>query len=70
MKTSGKKLDKLVPESKFTTVLLAKCIDGKYVFETESDHSTTKSPMGCFEEKEIPNDIKLVIDKLTEYEEG
>ena len=35
-KTSGKKLDKIVVESKFSTVLLAKCVDGKYIFENRS----------------------------------
>lgn len=69
IKTSGKKLDKLVLESKFTTVLLAKVVDGKYVFETSSDHSTAKSPMDCFKDKDIPNDMKLVISTLKKYEE-
>lgn len=32
IKTSGKKLDKIVLESKFTTVLLSKCVDGHYKF--------------------------------------
>lgn len=67
IKTSGKKLDKIVLESKFTTVLLAKAVDGNYVFETYANHSTAKSPMGCFD-KEIPNDIKTVIEKLIKYE--
>ena len=69
MKTSGKKLDKLVPESKFTTVLVAKAADGKYVFETQSNHSTAKSPLGCFTDREIDNDMVKVIDTLTKYEE-
>lgn len=30
IKTSGRKLDKIVLESKFTTVLLARCINGRY----------------------------------------
>lgn len=68
VKTGGRKLDKIVLESKFTTVLWAKCLDGKYVFETQSDHSTAKSPMGCFE-KDIPNDMQFVIDTLRAYEE-
>jgi adenylate kinase family enzyme len=67
IKTSGKKLDKIVLESKFTTVLIAKSIDGKYVFETQSRNSTAKSPMGAFEDFEIPNDIVEVIKKLEEY---
>ena len=67
MKTSGKKLDKLCVESKFSTVLLAKALDGKYIFETYANKSTAKSPMGCFE-KEIPNDMSLVIKALDDYE--
>jgi len=68
IKTSGKKLDKICLESKFTTVLLAKCVDGKYIFETHSKNSTAKSPMGCFEEDEIPNDVNEVIKRMEEYE--
>lgn len=68
MKTSGRKLDKLVPEAKFTTVLLSREIDGKYVFVTQADRSTAKSPMGCFP-KEIPNDMAAVITALIYYED-
>jgi len=45
IKTSGKKLDKIVIESKLTTVLLAKCVDGKYIFETRNNNSTAKTPL-------------------------
>lgn len=67
IKTSGKKLDKIVLESKFSTVLLAKCVDGKYLFETQSDRSTAKSPLGMFESKEIPNDINIVLKAIDEF---
>ena len=67
IKTSGKKLDKIVLESKFNTVLLAKCIDGKHIFETQSNFSTAKSPMGAFETMEIDNDIQKVIEALEEF---
>ena len=67
VKTSGKKLDKIVLESKFTTVLLAKCVDGKYLFETQSKNSTAKSPMGAFEELEIENDLQFVINSLQDF---
>lgn len=67
IKTSGKKLDKIVLESKFTTVLFSRCVDGKYIFETQSRNSTAKSPMGAFEEFEIDNDISIVIDALKEF---
>lgn len=67
IKTSGKKLDKITLESKLTTVLLSKCIDGKYVFETQANFSTAKSPMGAFEDKEIPNNIVDVLKALEDF---
>ena len=67
IKTSGKKLDKITLESKFNTVLLAKCVDGKHVFETQSNFSTAKSPMGAFETMEIDNDMQKVIEALEEF---
>lgn len=70
MKTSGKKLDKIVPESKFTVVLLAKGDNGKYVFETSANHSTAKAPYGMFDTREIPNDTKAVIEAMIAFDEG
>jgi len=67
VKTSGRKLEKIVVESKLTTVLLAKCIDGKYVFETKNNNSTVKAPLGAFEEDRIENDIVKVLDALKEF---
>lgn len=67
IKTSGKKLDKITLESKFSTVLLAKVIDGKYVFETRADRSTAKAPMGMFEAAQIENDITLVLKAMEDY---
>ena len=68
IKTSGRKLDKICLESKFTTVLVSKCVNGEYVFETHANNSTAKSPFGLFEEDTIPNDITAVIEALKEYE--
>jgi hypothetical protein len=70
IKTSGRKLDKICLESKFTTVLLAKCIDGRYVFETHANHSTAKTPLGLYDATTIDNDIAKVIDDLKRFEEG
>lgn len=67
IKTSGKKLDKLNVESKLTTVLHAVAKDGKYVFLTHANNSTAKTPLGAFEEDEIPNDITEVLKALEEY---
>lgn len=67
IKTSGKKLDKIVLESKFNTVLLAKSEDGKYFFETQSNYSTAKSPLGAFSELKIDNDMGKIIEVLKEF---
>lgn len=67
IKTNGKKVDKIVLESKFTTVLISKCLGGKYIFETQSSNSTCKTPMGAFENETIDNDIVEVIKSLEEY---
>lgn len=67
IKTSGRKLDKITLESKFTTVLWAQAVDGEYVFSTSADQSTAKTPFGAFEEKTIPNDMAAVLKALEDY---
>lgn len=68
VKTNGRKLEKLVPESLFGTVLLAKKTDDdRYVFETQAKNSTAKSPMGAFETFEINNDMGAVLKSLEDY---
>ena len=67
IKTNGKKLNKICLESKFTTVLLARKKGDQYIYETQANNSTAKSPMGAFETNEIENDIVKVIEALSEY---
>ena len=68
IKTSGRKLDKIAIESKLNTVILAKKLeDGKRVFVLEDGFSTTKVPMGAFEETQIDNDITLVLKALEDF---
>ena len=67
IRTSGRKLDKIVLESKFPVVLLAKIMDGAYKFETKADSSTAKVPMGAIEDQYIDNDITKVIEALKDY---
>ena len=70
IKTNGQKLSKIGLETKLPIVLHAKCVDGQYLFETQANFSTAKSPMGLFSEKTIPNDISAVIKAIEEYENG
>jgi len=67
IRTNGRKLDKIVLESKLTTVLLADIVDGNHVFHTHADRSTVKTPLGSFESDIIENDISLVLKALEEY---
>lgn len=67
IKTNGRKLEKLVLESKMTTVIWAVRQDGKYKFILSADGSTCKVPMNAFDTDEIDNDIMLVVKALEEY---
>lgn len=74
MKTLGKMLDNTITlEGLFTYVFfttIQRDDDGNpsYKFMTNSDGSTTgKSPMGLFNDLYIDNDLKLVIDRIEEY---
>lgn len=70
-KTIGKMLDeKLTVEGLFSIVLMAKNVDGKHFFLTQSDGSdTVKTPMEMFTDAEIDNDLKVVDTTIREYYE-
>lgn len=65
--TNGKKLNKIGLEKYFTTVLLCKKSGDRFVFETQANHSTCKTPFGAFSDEEIPNDMQAVLDTLKDY---
>lgn len=67
IKTNGRKLEKLVLESKMTTVIWAVRQDGKYKFILSADGSTCKVPVDAFDSEEIDNDITQVIKALEDY---
>lgn len=67
IKTNGRKLEKLVLESKMTTVIWSVRQDDKYKFILSADGSTCKVPLGAFEEAECDNDIMIVIKALEDY---
>ena len=68
-KTVGKMLnEKLTVEGLFSIVLLAKNLDGRYIFRTHSDgRDTVKTPMDMFGQDEIDNDLKAVDAAIREY---
>ena len=67
IKTNGRKLEKLVLESKMTTVVWAVRQDGKYKFILSADGSTCKVPLGAFNTDECENDVMIVLKALEDY---
>ena len=67
IKTNGRKLEKLVLESKMTTVVWSVRQDGKYKFILSADGSTCKVPLGAFQVDECENDVMVVIKALEEF---
>lgn len=67
IKTNGRKLEKLVLESKMTTVVWAVRQDGKYKFILSADGSTCKVPMNAFQKDECDNDIMIVLKALEDF---
>jgi hypothetical protein len=68
-KTIGKMLDdKITLEGMFTIVLNSLVVDEQHVFLTKNDgNNVAKSPMDLFQDKFIPNDLQLILNKLDEY---
>jgi hypothetical protein len=68
IKTNGRKLEKLVLESKMTTVLWAVRKDDKYKLVLSADNATCKAPLGAFDTDMLDdNDIVPVLKALEEY---
>lgn len=68
-KTIGKMIDdKLTLEGCFDIVLMAKIMNGEYVFQTKGETGTTvKSPVGMFETDMIPNDLVIVNKAIADF---
>ena len=67
IKTNGRKTEKNDIDSKFNWLLRTVKQGDKYLFETTSHNSTSRTPLGAFEEEYIENDIMPVIKVMKEY---
>lgn len=67
IKTNGRKTEKNDIDSKFNWLLRTVKQGDKYMFEVTSHNSTSRTPLGAFEEDYIPNDIMQVLEVLKEY---
>ena len=75
IKTAGKLLDNAIYlDGLFTFIIYAEVVKDyatnkvEYKFRTKSNGtSTCKSPVGCFKDELIPNDMGFVVDTIEEY---
>lgn len=67
IKTNGRKTEKNDIDSKFNWLLRSMKQGDKYVFEVTGHNSTSRTPLGAFEEEFIPNDITLVLNVMKDY---
>ena len=70
--TNGRKLEKIKLETKLPIVLFSAVERGlngehKYMFETQYNRSTAKSPIGMFSDFNIPNSLKLIDTTIRNY---
>jgi hypothetical protein len=78
IKTSSKFIkEKLKPEGLFTCVFFTDVFVSpeddsvNFTFLTNDGiKSSSKTPRGMFEDKNIPNNLQLIVDKINEYNEG
>lgn len=72
VKTIGKMLDeKVTIEGMYAMVLQTELTDGKYNFITQGDaRHIAKSPMGMFDQRNIPNDLAFVKERMNHYFNG
>lgn len=69
--TPGKQLEeKFRIEGSFLYVFYAKIdAEGNHYFETVPNNSTARTPEDCFP-PQVPNDFKLILDTIEQYENG
>ena len=70
LRTVGKLTDEKVDIPALATIVLIadRSSEGEYMFKTQtSGMDIAKSPIGLFEDEKIPNDLKLVEEKIREY---
>lgn len=78
LKTTGKMLDSTINvDGLFTYLLYTEIVenaegDMEHVFRTNTikGEDTCKTPLGCFKDLYIPNNLQLVVDAIDRYNNG
>ncbi len=71
LKTAGRTIrDNIAPEG-LTNIVFEAVVDlSDFVFRVKSDGSGVKSPIDMFDTENIPNDLKVVNEKINKYYKG
>ena len=68
LKTAGNTIRNNIAPEGLTNIVLESVNDlGEFVFKVKADGSGVKSPMDMFEDGSIPNDLKIVNEKINAY---
>lgn len=68
LKTAGNTIRNNIAPEGLTNIVLESVNDlGEFVFKVKSDGSGVKSPIDMFEDGHVPNDLKLVNEKINAY---
>lgn len=71
LKTAGQTIRNNIAPEGLTNIVLESVNDlGEFVFRVRSDGTGVKSPIEMFEDNKVPNDLKLVNDKINAYYKG
>lgn len=72
LSVSGKKLQRTPPEGFYPIILMTRVQYGddgqnEYFFQTKANYSSAKTPLGMFQDFEIPNSLSLVDEIIRKY---
>lgn len=71
LKTLGQATRKNNNPEGWTNIVFESAVElDEFVFKVKTDGTGVKSPMEMFEESTVPNDLKLVNDKINKYYKG
>lgn len=71
LKTAGNTIRNNIAPEGLTNIVLEAVNDlGEFVFKVRSDGTGVKSPIDMFEDKTVPNDLKVVNDQINKYYKG
>jgi len=71
LKTAGQSIRNNIAPEGLSNIVFESAVDlGDFVFKVKTDGTGIKTPMEMFEDSTVPNDLKIVNDKINAYYKG